>query len=53
MKGVKMKKEDLISRLCDLLDTVDYSDQKDFDDGEIEDLIVEARIPITRANGLN
>ena len=42
-----MKKEDFLERLCDLLDTVEEDARQDFDEGEIEDLIVEARIPIT------
>lgn len=45
-----MTKEELITRLVDLLNTVEDADQEDFDDGEIEDLILEARIPITRSN---
>ena len=46
-----MKKEEFIERLCNLLDTVEADERKDIDDGEIEDLIVEARIPITPCNG--
>ncbi len=46
-----MKKEDFIERLCDLLDTVEEDTQQDFNDEEIEDLIVEAQIPITPCNG--
>ena len=42
-------KEELITRLCDLIDDVEYSDQESFDDEEIEDLISEARIPIPRS----
>jgi len=37
--------------LIDLLDTVEDTDQDSFDDGEIEDLLVEAGIPITRDRG--
>lgn len=46
-----MTKEELITRLCELLDTVEDDNRESFDDGEIEDLICEARIPITRSNG--
>ncbi|MCJ7483905.1 MAG: hypothetical protein MUO31_13180 [Thermodesulfovibrionales bacterium] len=42
-----MIKEDLIERLCELLDTIEGDPRADFDRGEIEELIVEARIPIT------
>lgn len=45
-----MTKEELIIRLVDLLDTIEDTDQDEFDDGEIEDLVCEANIPITRAN---
>lgn len=44
-----MTKEEFIIRLVDLLDTVEDTDQETFDDEEIEDLVVEARIPITRS----
>ncbi len=44
-----MKKEELISRLYDLIDDVEHVNQEDFDAAEIEDLILEARIPITRS----
>lgn len=44
-----MTKEELLTRLYDLIDTVEDTDQDNFDDEEIEDLIVEARIPITRS----
>lgn len=47
---MKMVKEELITRLYDLIDDIELTNQEDFDDGEIEDLIVEARIPITRSN---
>ncbi|KKL08844.1 hypothetical protein LCGC14_2571780 [marine sediment metagenome] len=46
-----MRKEDFIERLCILLDTVEEDTRQDFDDETIEDLIVEARIPITPCNG--
>jgi len=42
---------ELITRLCNLLDTIEDASQESFDDGEIEDLILEAGIPITRSNG--
>lgn len=45
-----MTKEELITRLVDLLDTVEDTNQEDFDDDEIEDLICEAGIPITRGD---
>lgn len=45
-----MTKEELITRLVDLLDTIVNTNQDNFDDGEIEDLVCEARIPITRSN---
>lgn len=43
-----MTKEELITRLYDLIDDVEHANQENFDDGEIEDLVAEARIPITR-----
>ena len=46
-----MKKEEFIERLCNLLDTVEEDTRQDFNDEEIEDLIVEAQIPITPCNG--
>lgn len=46
-----MTKEELITRLVDLLDTVEDSAQDEFNDEEIEDMVLEARIPITRSNG--
>ncbi len=46
-----MKKNELIERLCNLLNTIELDSHKDFDDEEIEDLIVEARIPIVPCNG--
>ena len=45
-----MTKEEFITRLVDLTDTIEDIDQDDFDDGEVEDLVVEAGIPITRRN---
>jgi len=42
-------KDEFITRLYDLVDTVEHADQESFDDGEVEDLVVEARIPITRS----
>lgn len=45
-----MTKEEFITRLVDLADTVEDTDQDDFDDDEVEDLVVEAGIPITRSN---
>lgn len=48
-----MTKKEFISRLDDLLYDVENSTKTNFDDGEIEDLIIEARIPITRSNGIN
>lgn len=39
-----MKKEKLLSRLLDLVDVVDRDDRQDLDDGEIEDLVMEARL---------
>jgi len=47
----QMTREELIIRLYDLTDDVEHINQESFDDGEIEDLIVEARIPIARSNG--
>ena len=44
-------KEEFLDRLYDLIDDVEHSDQDSFDDQEVEDLICEARIPITRSNG--
>lgn len=45
-----MKKEELLTRLYDLIDDVEHADQESFDDQEIEDLVVEAGIPITPSN---
>jgi len=45
-----MTKEELLYRLWDLIDDVEHANQEDFDDEEFEDLVVEARIPITRSN---
>ena len=45
-----MTKEELITRLYDLIDDVEHTDQENLDDEDIEDLISEARIPITRSN---
>jgi len=45
-----MTKEEFITRLVDLTDTIVNTDQDDFDDDEVEDLVVEAGIPITRSN---
>lgn len=45
-----MKKEELIERLSDLIDTIEDDDREDFENREIEELIVEARIPITFSN---
>jgi len=45
-----MTKEEFITRLVDLTDTVEDADQDDFNDDEVEDLVVEAGIPITRSN---
>ena len=46
-----MKKEEFIEQLCELLDTIQEDTRQDFDNEEIEELIVEARIPITPCNG--
>lgn len=46
-----MIKEELITRLVDLTDTVEYADQESFDDEEIEELVLEAGIPITLSTG--
>lgn len=46
-----LAKEELLLRLYDLTDAVEHACQESFDDGEIEDLIVEAKIPITQSNG--
>lgn len=46
-----MAKEELITRVVALLDTIEDTPQDEFDEGEIEDLIVEEGIPITRSNG--
>lgn len=46
-----MNKEELITKLVDLLDTVEMQKQENFDDTEIEDLVVEAGIPISRRIG--
>ena len=43
-----MTKDELIRRLCNLLDEVDIDMRQDFDDVEIEDLIVEAGLPTSR-----
>jgi len=45
-----MTKDELIIRLVDLTDTVEDANQETFDDGEIEDLVEEAGIPITPSN---
>lgn len=47
-----MTKEELITRVVDLLDTIEDTAQDSFDDDEIEELVVEARIPITPINGV-
>ena len=44
-----MTKEEFITRLVDLTDIVEDADQDTFNDDEIEDLVVEAGIPITRS----
>jgi len=49
MRMRKMTKKELITRLVDLTNTVEDTDQESFDDGEVEDLVVEAGIPITRS----
>lgn len=49
---MELTKDEFIERLIDLLDTVEDSSQDTFDEGEIEDLITEARIPITRSINL-
>jgi len=41
LKRKKMTKEELITRLCKLLDTIVNTDQESFDDGEIKNLIKE------------
>lgn len=46
-----MTKEEFLIRLYDLIDDVEHFDQDNFDDEEIENLICEARIPITLSNG--
>ena len=45
-----MKKDELIKRLLDAVDDIEAIDQDDFDNGEIEDILVEARLPIARSN---
>ena len=42
-----MIKDELLTRLYDLIDDVEHANQENFDDEEIEDLVCEARIPIT------
>jgi hypothetical protein len=47
MKGAKVKmisKKTLISRLDDLVDEVENDEREEFDIGEVEDLIKEARL---------
>jgi hypothetical protein len=39
-----ISKEILISRLEDLIDNIEISDQTEFDTGEVEDLFTEARL---------
>lgn len=46
-----MKKETLIERLVDLLNTIEIDKREDFEDEEIEELIIEARLPITFSSG--
>ena len=46
-----MKKEEFIKCLCNLLDTIEDDVRQDFDNEDIEELIVEAQIPITPCNG--
>ena len=46
-----MKKEVFIERLCNLLDTIEEDVRQDFDDEEIEELVIEAQIPMTPCNG--
>lgn len=43
-----MIKEELIDKIVNLLGTIEDSPQKSFDDIEIEDMILEAGVPITR-----
>jgi len=42
-----MTKEELIERLCELQDVIEEDEREDFDNKEIEELIIEARLPIT------
>ncbi len=44
-----MKKDELIKRLLDAVDDVEVAEQDDFDNGEIEDILIEARLPIARS----
>jgi len=46
-----MTKDELIKRICNLLDEIDIDMRQDFDDDEIEDLIVEAGLPTSRTIG--
>lgn len=46
-----MKKEELEQKVINLLDTIEEDKREEFDDTEIEDLVVEAGIPTSRTSG--
>ena len=46
-----MKKDELEQKVVDLLDAIEDDEREDFDDTEIEDLVVEAGIPTSRTLG--
>lgn len=45
-----MNKQDLITRLIDATNVIEDEEQNTFDAGEIEDILVEAGIPIFMSN---
>ena len=46
-----MKKDELEQKVINLLDTIEEDERDEFDDTEIEDLVVEAGIPTSRSCG--